>query len=355
MSGIKMFQLLNGSVHASIDGAMQVVPGEQERWILAALLLEGFISKRRIREATGHSEATIRKLIERAQVRADLSFRNERGRGWHLDRTGLSIDAVELVELVEISEDAPEEERARILTRARALWKSGLPNFPSLGPPSENMYMRTNRAHSKSIASGRRILIVDDQIADSVADALRVNHLCETARSFEEYRSFEPRLGDFDLVVLDRRLRTDVIDNSGDVIAERINDRSDNVPVFMMTYRLPTHVHLDDWESKLGLAGVVIKEHDGPKAEVDKIAQRINEVFHDGPIDRACAAIEASMVRYRRQANKHLTDGKTPTESAPYLQRMKSEADSVIERAQANDLAGARLRRGAFLRDYRLN
>ena len=204
------------------------------------------------------------------------------------------------------------------------------------------------------MSSGRRILVIDDQIAETVANALRTEHVCETACSFAEFSEFESRLRDFDLVVVDRRLRLDAIDNSGDRIAERINERSDAVPVLMMTLKLPTHVHLDDWELKLGLAGVVLKEKDGGGAEVDKIVARINEVIREGPTDRACSAIEASMVRYRRQARKQLEDRKTPEQAAHLVARMNLEADAVIERAAANDLAGARSRRGAFLRDYRL-
>lgn len=346
--------MLDGSVRATIDGNPYEIGG-REGWIAAALLLEGFVSKRRIREITGLSDVAIRKLIERTGTHADISLQNERGKGWHLDRATLSIDAVELVDLVEGSEYASDEDRATSLTRARALWKSGLPSFPDLGLPSEEMYLRVHRAYRLAMASGRRILVVDDQIAEAVANALRTSHVCDVAESFDEYRQFEPRLSDFDLVVVDRRLRLEATDNSGDAIAERINGRSDAVPVFMMTYKLPTHVHLDDWEMKLGLAGVVIKENDGGKAEVDKIAQRINEVFRDGPIDRACSAIEASMVRYRRQARKQLTDGRSPSQSTSLLEQMDRSADSVVERAQANDLAGARLRRGAFLRDYRLD
>lgn len=354
MSRIRRFELLGGSVRAIVDGK-QIEFREREGWVLAALLLDGFVSKRSVRAATGLSDAGIRQLVSRTGRHAELVFRNERDEGWYLDRTSMSIDAVELVELVEGSQYASDAERATSFTRARALWRTGLPMFPELGPPSEEMYLRVQSAHSRAIASGRRILVVDDQIADAVANALRTNHVCETAESFEEFRAFEPRLGDFDLVVLDRRLRRETIDNSGDAIAERINQRSDAVPVFMMTFRLPSHVHLDDWEMKLGLAGVVIKENDGPEAEIDKIAQRINEVFRDGPIDRACSAIEASMVRYRRQATKQLTDGRSPAQSALLLEQMNRAADSVVERAQANDLAGARLRRGAFLRDYRLD
>jgi hypothetical protein len=348
------FELLDQSVREVVSGESSEIAGEKERWILTALLLDGFVSKRRIKETTGNSDATVRKLIERTSTRTRLSFENDRGRGWALDRTAISIDARELVELVEGSEYAPAEERASALARARSLWKSGLPDFPNMGVPSPDFYARVNLAHKAAVASGRRILVVDDQIAEAIANALGTKHMCEVARSFEEYRTFEHRLGTFDLVVVDRRLRTDMVDNSGDLIAERINSRADSVPVFMMTYRLPAQIHLDDWEMNLGLAGVVLKENDDPQAEVDKIAQRIDEVFRDGPVDRACSAIEMGMVRYRRQATKQLTEGGTAAGSAALLE-MNREADTVIKRAQGNDLAGARLRRRAFLNRYGLD
>lgn len=347
-------ELLNRTVHTYIDGVKREVTAKNEQWVVTALLLEGSISKQDLRRATGNSDSSIRQLIHRSGAHSGLVFDNRRDQGWRLDRTNLSIDAVRFVDLVEGSEVLDPQDRASRLKEARALWQTGLPDFVGLEPPSEEMYLRVARAYGKAAASGRRILVVDDLIADAVADALRVNHLCETARSFEEYQTFESRLGDFDLVVLDRRLRTDRIDSTGDLIAQRINERSDSVPVFMMTYRLPHNVHLDDWQNRLGLAGVVTKEHDGPRAEIDKIAERVNEIFRDGPIDRACAAIESSMVRYRRQARKYLEDRDPPAEAARQIHVMNQRADAVVEKAQVNDLAGARLRRGAFLRNYSL-
>lgn len=353
MADLRHFELLNGEVRASVNGVWCDIRGVNG-WVLAALLLDGFVLKSQIKKVTGLSDEAIRKVIQRARDRAGLTFTNDRSRGWSLDRTGLMIDAIEFLDLVEECDKAPDESRATNLARARALWRSGPPRFDRYGPPAPEIYRRLQRAHDRAMASGRRILVIDDQIAEAVANALRTEHVCETATSFAEFRAVEPRLGDFDLVVVDRRLRLDAIDSSGDLIAERINDRSDAVPVLMMTLKLPTHVHLDDWEMKLGLAGVVLKEKDGGGAEVDKIAARINEVIREGPTERACSAIEASMVRYRRQARKQLEDGRSPEQAAPLVARMDDEAKAVVERATTNDLAGARLRRGAFLRNYRL-
>jgi hypothetical protein len=190
------FQLLGGSVVATVDGTAREVAG-RAGWVAAALLLEGFVSKQKIRVATSLSDVAIRKLISRTAACAGLTLVPERGVGWHLDRTGLSIDAVDLVNLVEGSEYASDEDRATSLFRARSLWKSGLPSFPDLGLPSDDMYLRVQRAYRTAMASGRRILVVDDQIAEAVANALRTRHVCETARSFDEYRQYEPRLNDF--------------------------------------------------------------------------------------------------------------------------------------------------------------
>lgn len=353
MAESRRFELLDGTVRVSVNGAWCDVPGASG-WVLTALLLDGFVFKAQIKRATGLNDAAIRKVVQRAGDRAGLTFTNDRGLGWSLDRTGLMIDAINFLDLVEECAKVPDEARAKNLAQARALWRSGPPRFDRYPPPAPERYRQLQRAHDRAMSSGRRILVIDDQIAETVANALRTEHVCETACSFAEFREFESRLRDFDLVVVDRRLRLDAIDNSGDRIAERINERSDAVPVLMMTLKLPTHVHLDDWELKLGLAGVVLKEKDGGGAEVDKIVARINEVIREGPTDRACSAIEASMVRYRRQARKQLEDRKTPEQAAHLVARMNLEADAVIERAAANDLAGARSRRGAFLRDYRL-
>jgi len=353
MAESKRFELLDGEVRASVKGTWCDIQGASG-WVLAALLLDGVIFKSHIKKATGLSDEAIRKVVQRAGDRAGLTFNNDRGRGWSLDRTGLIIDAIDFLGLVEECDTAPDEVRATNLARARALWRSGPPRYDRYAPPAPDTYRRLERAYARAMSSGRRILVIDDQIAEAVANALRTEHVCETACSFAEFRAVEPRLGSFDLVVVDRRLRLDATDNSGDLIAERINDRSDAVPVLMMTLKLPTHVHLDDWELKLGLAGVVLKERDGGGAEVDKIAARINEVIREGPIERACSAIEASMVRYRRQARKQLEEGRSPEQAAPLVARMNVKAEAVVERATTNDLAGARLRRGAFLRDYRL-
>jgi len=356
MASRTSFQLLDRSVRQLGSGEKHEFTDEIDAWIVTTLLLDGFLPKWKAREATQLSDAAIRQRLTRLTSRTGLSLKNSRDRGWNLDRSELAVDALEFLELVEGSAYHSAEARSVALATARGLWKSGLPEFPTLLPPAPDVYARVNLAHVTAMTHGRRILVVDDQIADAVADALRAyHHVCEVARSPEEYERFEPTLGTFDLVVLDRRLRTEVRDNTGDRIAERINSRPDNVPVFMMTYQMPFNADPGDWQIRLGLAGVFTKEMDGLLAPVDTIAQRINNVFREGAVELACQAIEMGMVRYKRQAAKLQTDRRTAAHAAVLLQQIDADADAVVARAIANDLAGARLKRGAFLQKYHLD
>lgn len=356
MNGSVEVRLLGRDVVvATLSGEVAMTTSDDERWVLCALLLDGDLSKKAARDALGLSEEAFRQVVSRLGRKYPfLQITPVRGEGHTLDRTNLAIDALRLLELVEQARIAEPQARADTLRQARQLWRGGPPSFAPREPPARDTYLRIGTARHQSLTSGRRVLVVDDQIADALANALRVDHVCETAHSVEEFQSFEPRLQEFDLVVLDRHLQANYRDSAGDKIAERINRRADQVPVFMVTYRLPPEMDLLPWQLELGLAGAITKAKDGKRAYIDRIVDAVNRVFQDGPLERACLAIEQGMLDDRRKAEKVLNESVAEPALSRRLKNMREAADRVMTKAAANDLAGARLARDGFRRDHGL-
>ena len=349
------FYVLGGTVTKTVDGVDRpVVVGRDEvdRWLLVALLLDGRIGGRSARAATGLGRDAWRQRMSRLRRTSGLVITSVYGDdGYVLDRAGLWVDALELLELVEQARSVGPEQRSELMRQARALWSGGPPVFTD-GGPSPDRYYAIERAYDECLRTGRRILVVDDQMADILAARLNVDHVCEVARSYDEYRGFEPRLGTFDLVVLDRHLQTSYQDSTGDRIAENINQRTDGVPVMMMTFKLPEHTELAAWQFELGLAGAIVKNQDGADASVDKIAEAIDQLLAAGPAEAACSAIEAAMVSYTRRADKIISKRNHGAARDVQLKRMTDAAAVVTTKARANDLVGARLARDSFRRGF---
>ena len=349
--------VLGGTVATRVGAVETDHTKQADRWLIMALALSGAegIEAAAAQRDLGISNDALRASISRIRRRSGLDWRIEsvRGRGYRLDTSDVVVDVLKFLRLVEAHAPDAGARRAS-LRQARSMLTGGLPIFTEFALPHAETYARFRLAEREVRSGGQRILVVDDQIGHNLADRLRLSdHACEVATSIEEYRQFENRLGDFDLVIVDRHLEQGGYDDRlGDDIVENISRRPDGVPVMMMTFDVPDHLDLTSLQEKYGLAGAQRKRFDGENADLGLLADRVEEILLDGPVNRACEALEQGMAVKRRRAQKRLREQHTEPRLTRELNRMKEEAAEVIAIAASNDLQKARIAQRSFVAQW---
>lgn len=349
--------LLGGTVTVRVGSHERTYENDIDRWLLAALALAGpsGVGFTAIRRGVRLDNQTVRKRISRLKEGTGLRERIKSIRkvGYRLDTSGVRIDVLEFLRLVEMRASDPDARR-EALRQARSMLIGGLPYFVEYPPPHAETYARFALAENQVGARGQRILVVDDQIGHRLAERLRLHdHACEVATSFKEYQQFENRLSDFDLVIVDRHLEPGGYnDGLGDEIVESINMRTDGVPVMMITFDVPDHMQLTDLQEAYGLAGAQRKRVDGENADLGLLVDRIEEVLLAGPVNRACEAIEKGMISKSRRAEKSLRRKYTDPLLSRELARMAKDAAGVSVIARTNDMQKARVAQRSFVVEW---
>ena len=338
--------MLGGQIcRVAPDGAeVPLKLGAGDTWLLMTLLLEGHLAAHVAKRHLRLKDDAMRQRMTRLRRLAQLDIQKVGGR--YVLMTDVVVDALRLIELERASRAAPDR-RHDYLRQGRALWKGGLPHLDEFPAPS--VYADVENAYRECSAFGRRLLIVDDRIARQLADKLGSDHDCETAESYEEYLTFEPRLRDFDLVVVDRHLTPSYLDGKGLDVVRRINRIVDAVPVMMMTFRPDGEKSLAADKMTYGLAESISKSADGDDAVIVSLAKRINGVVREGPLMLACESIRQGMLTSRRRAETRIQHRARGLALEDELRRMAEKADLIEELARRNDLAGARRERTRFL------
>ena len=305
-------ELLHGGLSLLTDGGRRLdITDETDRWLLITFLWASRLAPTPVphaefRSATGIglSDAGLRKRVERLRQRYDLAISSVYKVGYRLELTGTTVDAFEFLERMSEANNAPADAPGRgVLYRAaRRLWMGGLPVFTEYPFPAPELYAECARFGHILRTHGRRILVVDDQIADALADRLRSFNECSVARSWDEYTQTSSELDTYDLVVVDLHLTSDYSDRRGEDVVNDISRRAPGVPVFMMTMRPPRSVDLGSWGSSLGVAKVAFKGGDGAQADIPGIAGQIVALLEDDPREQACRQIERGIVDLRRRA-----------------------------------------------------
>lgn len=349
--------LLGGAVTVRVGAYKRKYENDIDRWLLAALALAGpsGVGFTAIRRGVRLDNQAARKRISRLKEGTQLGERIESIRkfGYRLDTSGIWVDVLEFLRLVEMRASDPDARR-EALRKARSMLVGGLPFFVDYPPPHADTYARFESAENQVGARGQRILVVDDQIGHRLAERLRLHdHACEVATSFKEYKQFENGLSDFDLVIVDRHLESGGYnDGLGDEIVESINMRTDGVPVMMITFDVPDHMQLTDLQEAYGLAGAQRKRVDGENADLGLLVDRIEEVLLAGPVNRACEAIEKGMISKSRRAEKWLRRKYTDPLLSQELSRMTREAAEVSIIARTNDMQKARVAQRSFVVEW---
>ncbi|MCB0906976.1 MAG: hypothetical protein KDB63_07660 [Nocardioidaceae bacterium] len=322
------FHVLGGQVcRIEQDGAPTVLPlNARETWLAVTFLLEGRVMAHQARRILNITDDNLRTHMSRLRKHGLL---NSSRRGQYELTTEVEVDALDLIDLFRRSQ-TDQAGRTVLLRQGRALWAGGLPRPDGLPTPAMEVYAEVERAHRECMSKGRRLLIVDDRIAEDLAEKLRADHDCETAASFAEFLTVQPRLQEFDLVVVDRHLKPKYLDGQGLDIVRRINELPYAVPVMMMTYRPAPESSLSADEREYGLAACISKSADGEDAYIEPLARRINETLQDDPVAMSCENINSGMVSARRRATKDLEHRLGGRE----LQDKLGELDSAARRVE---------------------
>jgi hypothetical protein len=329
-----------------------------DAWLVVALALapsQG-LQARTIRDTLGVdiSSGALRKRIERLRVRTGLTTTSQdvkSAKVYYLDRTGVRVDALRYLELVDEIRRAGGAGSHSAFGAARSLWRAGPPHFTGLASPAPEAYDRLYQAHDYLEDRGRRILIVDDQVGDLLAQRLS-RHSCEVARDIGEFERFKPDLDGFDLAVVDLHLTRSYADATGDTIVREINSMGSGLPVVMITLRPPENRSVPEWIKSLGLVDVIFKAGDEPGTDMAFVAQRVNDLLREGAVTRACDQLAQRVQKLRRKARQRLRAGLSEAEYQEAVERMDRDADKIGRLASENQLAAARAETERFIAAY---
>ena len=263
--------LLGGRVEV-IGVREPVVLNEDDGWLVAALALapsEEGLEAQTIQDVlrVDIRSGALRQRIRRLQQRTGLTIATrdvKTAKTYHLAMAEVSVDALRYLDLVEKIRRGTGPDIEESVAAARSLWTAGPPRFRRLASPAPECYDRLVEAHDYLESHGRRILIVDDQVGDRLAECLSQHH-CEVAHSLKEFAAFKAELDGFDLAVVDLHLTQSYADSTGDVIVRDINSRGTGLPVVMITLHPPENRSVPEWIKSLGLVDVIFKANDGPR------------------------------------------------------------------------------------------
>jgi hypothetical protein len=348
-------ELLDGRVRATRDGIpISLTPDEE--WLVVALVLAGEagLSAKDVMSALGASTETLRKRMQRFRDRTGLVFTADgvkSGKVYRVDPAGVRVDALRFLELTDEIRRGGEHAGDEAVSAARALWRSGLPQFPGMPSPAPATWNRLEKANGYLEDRCRRILIIDDQVGDNLAQRLGRSR-CTVAHDFDEFEKLRSELGEFDLAVVDLHLTAAYADATGDTIVREINAMDVALPVAMITLRPPENRSVPEWIKSLGLVDVIFKAGDGPGADMAYVAQRVNELLREGPVGMACDQLVHRVQKLRRKARQRLRAGRSDADYRDAVGRMDRDADLIYRLASENKLGAARRETARFVVTY---
>ncbi|MFF0151538.1 hypothetical protein [Micromonospora sp. NPDC005203] len=348
-------EVLDGRVRASDDGR-PITLTLDDAWLVVALTLAGEpgLHARTVMSALGVSSATLRKRMERFRARTGLEFTSEGVKAdkvYRLDRAGVDVDALRFLEMTDEIRRSGDQGVDDAVEAARSLWKSGLPQFPGRPGPAPDAYDRLGKAYGYLADRCRRILIVDDQVGDNLAQRLGRSR-CTVAHTFDEFEKLRADLGNFDLAVVDLHLTNTYADATGDTIVREINAMGVALPVAMITRRPPENRSVPEWIKSLALVDVIFKAGDGPGADMAYVAQRVNELLREGTTALACDQLMQRVQRLRRKARQRLRADRSEADYREAVDQMERDADRIGRLASETRLGPARAETERFVTTY---
>lgn len=337
--------LLHGRVIVRAHGAEVVYTAKQ--WakapLVAALAMsapDGLTRRELEYEENFAAEVAVWKLVERVNkdvhaktgIEELITRRAGPAGGYRLRVEPERVDAVRFLRAADADPISFTEASA-----ALTMWSEGPMSFRE-GWMTVAV-TRLTFAHARLAAASaapQRVLIVDDQIAHTLAELLQGESVrCTPARSVEEFRQYLPVLDDFALLLLDINLTPDgdYADQLGLRIADEVVSAGSRVPMLGMTYRLSPSAddlltHVEAMIDR-GLVGVSMKGSDDPTqpdAHV-RVVNRVHEMLAaDPPGASSIKAIAGRLDAWEERARE--------------IQRMRSNPGDAV--ALVNAMKGLR-------------
>ena len=189
----------------------------------------------------------------------------------------------------------------------------------------------------------KRVLIVDDKVADHLA-ALLGECSCTVVHSLKEFTTYEARLSEFDLALVDVHLTDSYMDHQGLEIVNRIVSAETDVLVLGMTMK-PINGATRAWQRKHDLAELIQKSGDDETADFTSVLQEVRAALAAGPRAQLTQLLEDFHKVIEEARTKLLAAGRESE-----LQQLKIHARRIFDLQVDGSLADVR---GA-VRDFRL-
>ena len=127
----------------------------------------------------------------------------------------------------------------------------------------------------------KRVLVVDDKVADHLADLLGECD-CTPVHNLKEFKPYEAQLNEFDLVLVDVHLTDSYMDHQGLEIVNRIVSAETDVLVLGITMK-PINGATRAWQRKHDLAELIQKSGDDETADFTSVLQEVRAALAAGP------------------------------------------------------------------------
>lgn len=229
----------------------------------------------------GHVPDDLAQRISRVRAAYGADIRNVRNQGYKLNIEPSQVDAQAFLSASQLVKRGRAD--VALVEEALALWGQGPPEF-LLTPRLADHFGSLEEAHAILLGQRRkRVLIVDDQVGEKIATLLP-DCSCEVAHSLEEFGTWEPRLSEFDLVLVDVHLTTSYTDHDGLGVMHRVVGSTSDVPILGMTSNPggSREISANDWTIKYDLVDFVFKRGDDWGSDLSPVADKVRQALSEG-------------------------------------------------------------------------
>lgn len=302
--------------------------------------------------SNGHAPGDLTQRISRAAAVYGAKIGNQRGQGYKLFLEPTQVDAQVLLSTSQlIRRGSPPDGDS--VEMALALWGQGPPEF-LLTPRMADQFGSLADAHALLLGQRRkRVLIVDDHVGERIA-AMLSDCVCEVAHSLDEFRIWEPRLSEFDLVLVDVHLTNSYTDHDGLAVMHSVVSSNSDVPILGMTSNPggSREISANDWTVKHDLVDFVFKRGDDVGDDLSPVAEKARLALREGSEILIGRLIERlpNLVRKAELIAKY-------TQHPKQIAKIREQAGQIVELMLSDSrcLGDVRVAIDRFRRDWKVD
>ena len=363
MPSIRIY-ILDEPMRVEHDGCEPIELSARDGILVFTLVLagsEGMLAKQ-LGDVLGADVASgaLRKRCQRTRKATGLPIDpqdRENQTYWVLDISDAWVDTAEYLRLAEQLDGEDPEPGApgharELRTTLGHLWHTEPPAGLSLPESAQHNLDYLLRAHARVQQHGRRVLIIDDKIAEPLTKLIRRRHLCEAANTFEEFDQWTPQLESFALVVVDRNLSGGYHDKQGEWIVNEINESGYNVAVAMMSVAA-VEEEVSGWINQLLLVAFIPKTSDDPNDQANVAAKIFDLLESESDLQHlTCDRIVARIRQLGRRTHKRLTRAFHGRQRDDQCKELQADMDRIHTSTNRGDAAQARRQLASFVKRW---